>query len=351
MRRAVVDLADIAQASHSSAAAELDRAVRHLCAFPLIISLLAACSAPAVAPCPVQVSTPAGLQRDVSPRQGFGGVALSVQRWRDPSKPLRATLVLVHGLKDHGDHYAEFSARLARLGVQVVAADLRGHGRSGGERVWVEHFDEYLEDTAALVTAVQAEAPQRPVFLFGHSMGGAIATLTLLDKKSSISGLILSAPALVPGADVSGFLIGVTKALASIAPHSHVLDLPDEKFSRDPKVVAGMACDPLIDHEKAPARTAAELLKALARIEAGMGDVAVPLLVLHGTADVVTNPEGSKQLVAKAKSPDKTLKLFPGLYHDLWHEPEHAQVEDATLAWLTSHLGPELPASSTPTTK
>ncbi|MBI5610549.1 MAG: lysophospholipase [Deltaproteobacteria bacterium] len=316
----------------------------------MTLSLLA-CSSPPLAPCPVAVPVPAGLERTVTQRTGVGGIQLSVQRWRDPAHPPRATLVLVHGLKDHGDHYAEFSARLAQQGVQVVAADLRGHGRSGGERVWIEQFGEYLDDTAALIGEVVAEAPQRPVFLFGHSMGGAIATLTLLDKKPAIAGLILSAPALVPGADVSGFLIGVTKAIASIAPHSAVLDLPDDKFSRDPKVVAGMACDPLIDHEKGPARTAAELLRAMARIESRMAEVSVPVLALHGTADVVTNPEGSKQLIAKAKSTDKTLKEFPGLYHDLWHEPEHAQVEDAALTWLAAHIGAELPAASTPAGK
>ena len=313
----------------------------------IAIALLLGCGSAQVAPCPVTVEAPSDVQRNLTQRAGKDGVTLSVQRWQALAQPPKATLVLVHGLKDHGDHYAVLSARLARQGIQVVAADLRGHGRSTGERAWTEQFSDYVDDTASLLRDVALEAPDRPLFLFGHSMGGAIAALTVLDKKPVLAGLVLSAPALTPGADVSGFLISVTKMLASIAPHSKVLDLPDEKFSRDPKVVASMACDPLISHEPGPARTAAELLRSMERLGPRMAEFELPLLVLHGSADVVTNPEGSNLLVEMAKSKDKALKLFPGLYHDLWHEPEHAQVEDALLQWLAAHL----PAEGTPASR
>ena len=176
-------------------------------------------------------------------------------------------------------------------------------------------------------------------------MGGAIATLYTLGAKPAPDGLVLSAPALIPGKDVSGFLIWVTRRLNSIAPHSKVLDLPDEKFSRDPKVVADVACDPLVSHEPGPAHTAAELLNALERIEGRMAEFNVPLLALHGTVDKLTNPDGSKMLVDRAKSKDKTLKLYPGVEHDLLHEPEGPKIQGEIVDWLSAHL----PATATPT--
>jgi alpha-beta hydrolase superfamily lysophospholipase len=155
----------------------------------------------------------------------------------------------------------------------------------------------------------------------GHSMGAAIATLYVLERKPDIRGLVLSAPALKPGADLSGALIAVTKVLGTIAPTLAVMDLDANLFSRDPKVVADMERDPLIYEGKGPARTAAELLRAMAAIGERMEEVTPPLLVLHGSADRITNPEGSKELVRRARSKDKTLIIYEGYYHDLLHEP------------------------------
>ena len=275
---------------------------------------------------------------------GAGGLELYDQAWR-PAGPARAVLVVLHGLKDHSSRYAALAQALVDRGFAVYAFDLRGHGESPGERVWVDSFDQYLDDLDAFMKLVRQREPGRPVFLFGHSMGGGIAALWTITRQPDLAGLVLSGPALKPGAGVSRFLIGATKILSAVAPHLKVLDLKDEDFSRDPAVVAAMKVDPLVDHKPGPARTAAELLRAFERIEAHMEDVRVPLLDMHGTEDRLTNPEGSRELVARASSKDKTLKLYPGLYHDLLHEPEKAQVMADMVAWLDARAPKGAPAA------
>lgn len=266
---------------------------------------------------------------------GTGGVGLFEQSWR-PAEP-KAVLVIMHGLKDHSSRYAATAEALTGHGFAVNAFDLRGHGNSAGDRVRVESFDEYVSDLAAFVERVRAREPGKPIFVMGHSMGGAIVTTYVLTRKPDVKGMVLSAPALKPGSEVSGFLIGVTKVLGGLLPGMGVLDLKDEHFSRDPAVVADMGKDPLIHREAGPARTAAELLTTLEKIGQSMEQVELPFLVMHGTVDKLTNPEGSKDLHQRAKSADKTLKLYEGLAHDLLHEPEKAKVLEDLTGWLDAH--------------
>jgi alpha-beta hydrolase superfamily lysophospholipase len=126
---------------------------------------------------------------------GTGGVELFVQWWR-PAWPAHGVVIVQHGLKDHGTRYAAFAERLVTAGYAVYAMDLRGHGRSGGRRVTVDSFDEYLDDFDAWVRRVKDNEPGRPMFLFGHSMGGVIVTLAAMDRQANVAGIITSAPAL-----------------------------------------------------------------------------------------------------------------------------------------------------------
>ena len=267
--------------------------------------------------------------------KGTGGVRLFEARWR-PARPARACLVLVHGLKDYGARYAELATALAAVGIATHATDLRGHGRSGGERVWVNSFEEYLEDLDLSLERARATYPGKPIFLFGHSMGGTIVTLYTITRKPKLHGLITSAGSLKPGAGLTPAQARHAKALSLLTPHLATLKLNDELFSRDPKVVAGMATDRWMEDGPGPARTAGELIQARETLQPREGELTVPLLVLHGSADRVCNPDGSRELVDNASSKDKTLKIYNGFYHDLLHEPGHARVLDDVVGWINS---------------
>ncbi len=264
-------------------------------------------------------------------------VSLFQQSWLPLKGKTKAAIIIVHGLKDHSDRYAEAARKFSQNGYAVYAYDLRGHADSEGRRVWVDSFDQYIADLEKFYDFVIKSEPNKPVFIFGHSMGGAIVTEFALKNSHPVAGLILSAPALKVGEDINGFLIGTTKVLGSVFPTMAVLKLDDEAFSKDPKVVQELKNDPLVYHGKGPARTAKELLKAIARIQEKMPDVTVPFITLHGDQDKLTNPEGSRELFQKAKSIDKTIKIYPGLYHDLLHEPEKDKVYADILAWLNGH--------------
>jgi alpha-beta hydrolase superfamily lysophospholipase len=275
---------------------------------------------------------------------GVRGTQLYEQSWR-PAGEARAVVVVVHGLKDHSANYRALAVRLAQQGFAVHAFDLRGHGRSEGIRVWAESFDDYLGDLEIFMAKVRAEeashdggnpqTPGRPFLLFGHSMGGAIATLYTITRHPDLKGLALSGAALSAG--VPAVKIGGTKLVAALSPGAGVFDLDLHQFSRDPAVVQAGLADPLVYQGAASARTARELLSAIAQIQDHMEEVTVPLLVMHGAADTVTPPSGSKALVDRARSTDKTLKVYPGMYHDLLHEPEKEQVTADLVKWLVDH--------------
>jgi alpha-beta hydrolase superfamily lysophospholipase len=239
-------------------------------------------------------------------------------------------VLVVHGLKDHSDRYADFAKALVEAGFAVHAFDLRGHGDSTGDRVWVDDFDEYLDDVDVALSELRRVEGERRVFLFGHSMGGAVVTLYALTREPKPAGIVLSGAALK--VEAGGAVKGVAKFIGAVFPTLAVLSLKDEKFSRDPAVVAAMKSDPLVYDKNGPAHTAAEVLRAVERIREGA--LEVPVLAMHGAADEVTPPAGSRELIEAAKTGDKTLRIYEGLYHDLLHEPESAQVVHDVIEWL-----------------
>jgi alpha-beta hydrolase superfamily lysophospholipase len=262
---------------------------------------------------------------------GARRTTLYAQWWR-PCGPPRGAVAIVHGLKDHSARYGTFAERLVARGFAVHAFDLRGHARSEGPRAWVDSFDDYVEDLDAFVRCVRGREGTAPLFVFGHGMGGAIATLWALERRATLSGLLLSGAALQPRpAPVDA---RATRWLSALAPRARILQLDVRRTSRDRGTIEDSLRDTLVNQPPAPARTAKELLDAMERIEARVPELDVPLLVMHGSADVVNDPEGSRRLVARAGCTDKQLYVYDGLAHDLIHEPERARVVRDVGEWL-----------------
>lgn len=265
------------------------------------------------------------------------GLRLCEKAWL-PDGEARGAVVLVHGIFEHSGRYDEVAGELNRQGFAFHSMDLRGHGKSDGERAWVEVFDEFLADLDLLLDRVRRQHPGKPLFLMGHSMGGAVVTLYTILRRPDISGLILSAPAILVGGGVFPFLRRLAGVVSALFPRLKIVRMGSRRLSRDPEVIQGFRNDPLVFQGKFPVRIGAEVLRACRRIGQRMDEIALPLLILHGTGDVVTDPDGSRRLYDCSTSPDKTLKLYDGLYHDLFHEPEKGQILADVLAWLDARV-------------
>lgn len=263
----------------------------------------------------------------------YDGLTLFVQGWR-PEPPPKAAVALVHGYAEHSARYGEMAAFLCARGYAVHSYDQRGYGRSEGRRAYVDAFDQYVVDLHTFMQTVRAREPGRPVFLMGHSMGGAVCALYCLDHGARPAGLLLSSAALKVSDDLAPLLRKMSGALSALAPALPTVQLPRGLISRDAAVVARTEADPLCYHGRVRARTGTELIRAAARIEEQMPRLAVPVLFFHGTADRLTDPEASRQAYRRAGSPDKTLKLYDGLLHETWNEPEREHVFADIAEWL-----------------
>jgi acylglycerol lipase len=268
--------------------------------------------------------------------QNGTGPALFVRVWR-PLGEARGTVVVVPGFNSHSGYYAGVAQRLVASRLAVYAVDLRGRGRSDGERFYVERFDDYVSDVASAVDFARSRETTLPLFLLGHSAGGVVSCLYALQHQTALAGLICESFAFqLPAPDVA---LAVLKGLSHVAPHAHVLHLKNEDFSRDPEVVAAMNSDPLIAGETQPASTIAAMVRADEHLVGEFSRFTLPLLILHGTADKAAKPGGSQRFYDTAAASDKTLKLYEGHYHDLLNDVGR----DSVLADITNWIEARLP--------
>ena len=263
------------------------------------------------------------------------GLNIFLRSWR-PRATARGVVVIVPGFNSHSGYYEWVAEQLTAADLAVYAVDLRGRGRSDGERFYVERFAEYVGDVSAMVKLAKSRHPTLPVYLLGDSAGGVISCIYKLENQSELAGLICESFAFqVPAPD---FALAVFKGLSHVAPHAHVLHLKNEDFSRDPKVVQTMNEDPLIAHETQPTRTLAEMVRADERLKAEFPRITLPVMILHGTADKATRPSGSQLFYDTAGSSDKTLKLYEGGFHDLLNDTDRQTVMSDVRRWITERL-------------
>jgi acylglycerol lipase len=265
------------------------------------------------------------------------GLKLFEQSWYPADEP-KGFVIIVHGYAEHCARYKFVAKHLTDNGYAVFSFDLRGHGRSEGAKTFINSYDEYLSDLDLFLSRVKAQAKEKPIFLLGHSMGGAISTLFTITRKPEIRGLILSAAALKISASISPLLVRLSGVIGQILPTVKTIKLNSRYISRDPEVVSVYDSDPFIYRGGIPARTGAELTSAINQIQKSMSTLELPLLIMHGTDDRLTDMEGSKQLFAKASSNDKTLKLYDGLYHEILNEPEKERVLGDIVEWMDKRL-------------
>lgn len=256
-------------------------------------------------------------------------------RFWTPEASSKALIIIQHGYAEHSARYEEAARILTDQGYAVAAMDLPGHGKSSGKRAFTDNFGKYVDELDNFISIAKNSFPDIPVFLLGHSMGGAISIMACMKNINAVDGLILSGAAI----RLTSFLpqnaiYAISEKLASHMPERGLIKLSSKLVSRDKKVVKAYEKDPLCYHGPIPFSTLREMSGAGLFIEKNMKMLTTPVLILHGGSDRITDPAGSRMLYSAAGSPERTLKIFNGLYHEIISEPEKEAVFKTITEWI-----------------
>ena len=269
--------------------------------------------------------------------EGVRNTRIYHQCWLPESDP-KAVLMIVHGLGEHSGRYLNVVNHFVPMGFAVYGMDHPGHGKSDGTRKYVDRFEDFIENVKAYFDRIQGWQVDKPIFLVGHSLGGLIGAVYLLDHQAGLKGAILSGPSVKIPDNISPITVFIGKMLVALMPKLGLLKTAPEGVSRDPAVVQAYIDDPLVSKRKTTARLAAEILKAMQRVSREAGRITLPILILQGGADWIVDPAGAKMLYDSVSSADKEIKIYDGLYHEVYNEPEHPKVLQDVEQWIGAHM-------------
>ena len=274
------------------------------------------------------------MQQQTSTFQNKAGLKIFTRTWL-PDTKTRGVIVIVHGFNSHSGYYQWVAEQFVHQNYAVYALDLQGRGRSEGERFYMQNIESFINDIDTLVDIAKTAYSALPVFVLGHSAGGVLSCIYTLEHQEKINGLICESFAYqVPAPD---FALAVLKGLSHLAPHFHAVKLKNTDFSRNPAVVEFMNNDTLIAGEAQPTKTMEQLVLADERLKKEIPLITLPVLILHGTKDNAAKYSGSQFFYDNAGSPDKSLKLYEGHYHDLLNDVDKEKVMADIKEWLIKH--------------
>jgi acylglycerol lipase len=269
---------------------------------------------------------------------GSGGYPLHYQYWQLSTDSPRAVLIVAHGLAEHSGRYMNLVDHFVPRGYEVWGFDYEGHGRSGGRRGYVPRFEHYVADLETFLHLVAGKRPQSRLFLIGHSMGAPVAVLTALRTQQMLAGLVLSAGVFKNSHKTPAYLKLMAKVLSVLLPKMGVTKIDASTICRDEEVVKDYDTDPLVYRGKVSARLANELLKAEEQVSEQAHLLTLPMLLIHGGADRLCLPQSSRILYQQLDSRDKTLKVYDGLYHEVFNETEREQVLKDVEQWVEGRI-------------
>jgi alpha-beta hydrolase superfamily lysophospholipase len=263
--------------------------------------------------------------------------SIYTQNWL-PDNPAKAVLLIIHGLNEHSGRYDHFSNFFVNEGFAVYSMDLVGHGKSDGTRSYVKDFNNYLDDIILYLEKIKQLQPESPIFLIGHSMGGLISALILIDHPDQFAGAVLSGSVVQVPDDVSSLFITLGKFVSFILPKLGLLKIDLSGLSRNPDVVQAYKDDPLVNSGKFTARVSAEMTKSFDRVAGEGSRIKDPVLILHGGSDRIVNPACSHFLYALVSSEIKKIIIYDGFYHEIYNDPGHEQVYQDVSSWINNQL-------------
>ena len=267
------------------------------------------------------------------------GVKFYGQVW-EPEVPPRAVIALVHGLGEHSGRYAHVAAAFNQAGYAMMGFDLRGHGKSTGQRGHIPSYEALLDAVARFLQEVGARFPGRPQVLYGHSLGGCIVLNYALRRRPSLAGLIATGAALRTPLEQQTVKVTMARMLSGILPAMSMHSgLSASDLAHDPQVAQAYLADPLV-HDLATPRLAVEGFAAGRwALEHAAEFPAIPLLLMHGGADAICMPDSSREFAGKVPG-ECTCKIWDGLYHETHNETTKAEV----LAYMVEWVNQQVPA-------
>ena len=269
--------------------------------------------------------------------KGYKNFNLYYQCWLPSNEP-KAVLLVAHGLAEHSGRYINIVNHFVPKGYAVYGFDQRGHGKSQGQRGYAERFSHFVSDLKTFSGIIHSKHRDAKIFIVGHSVGGTIATAYAVHYQDEFDGLVLSGATLKVGASVSSGLIIVARVLSLLLPKMRLDVIDASAISQYKTVVDAYVDDPLVYRGKIRARLGAELIRAIQILLPQMSKIDLPILIMHGTADRLSDPRGSEILYDRVSSGDKTLKLYEGFYHEIFNEPGREQVFADMEAWLVVRM-------------
>lgn len=269
---------------------------------------------------------------------GAQGLSLFYQAWYPPDVAT-AVVALVHGFGEHCDRYSTVTTALTQAGYAVFGFDNQGHGRSEGQRGHINRWQDYRDNVSAFLAKVRHHEPSLPLFVLGHSLGGLIVLDFALASPQGLAGIVVSGPPIRPTGIAKPYLVAIARVLSGIWPRfSMDVGAGAETLSRDPAVVNQTQDDPLT-HSMATVRWGSECLVAIANVRRNIHKLQAPILLVHGSADKVNDVKGSQEIFERITS-DKTLRIYPGSYHEPHNDLDRNQVMNDLVQWLNEHLAP-----------
>lgn len=264
------------------------------------------------------------------------GTKIYAVHW--PVDKARAVVGLIHGLGEHCRRYDHLGAFFQSQGIAMIGYDRQGYGRSGGRRGYVENFNYYLDSISRLVVECETHYPDRPVYLYGHSLGGGLLLKYITERQPDIAGAIGSAAYIRLGFPPPQLKIGLGKLMRSVWPtFTQSAPLDQSKLSRIAEVVAAYKADPLV-HAQLSAQTGIDIFDMGIHLDQLSTTINLPLLMMHGKADEITAHDGSEDFASRTKGADIQFKSWTGFYHELHNEPEQQDVMKFVLDWLNERI-------------
>ncbi|RLG55266.1 MAG: alpha/beta hydrolase [Candidatus Hydrothermarchaeota archaeon] len=243
-------------------------------------------------------------------------------------------IVGVHGLAEHGGRYGHIGRFFASKGYSFYIADNRGHGKSSGERGYIDKFYDFIEDLDNFITKVLSWEKREQIILFGHSMGGLIALYYTLKFPEKVKAIIVSGPSLLPGESLKSWTITILKIISIIYPkYKPNIRVDPTLLTHDEEVVKEYVEDPLVFKEFT-IRLGVEILKAGEYVLKNAHKIKKPILILHGSEDKIVSPDSSRIFFEKCGSEIKELKIYDGLYHEILNEENKEEILNYIVNWL-----------------